>query len=172
MKRILLAVLPMAILLGLTGWAPAQTAENSGETAVTVTATPLTESDIALLRQDLQTRKMEIITGAMDFTETEAKGFWPVYRDYANEQQKLGDKKCQMIKEYAQSYDQMTNDKAAELTAKMLELDRAAFETKTAYWPRFQQVLGAKRAAKFYQVERRLGLMVDLQLASEIPVLD
>ena len=171
MKRTLIIGLQLAILAGLSSLAVAQTEENPAETEVTVTARPLSESDIALLRQDVQTQKMEIITKAMNFTDAEASGFWPVYRDYANEQQKLGDKKYQLIKDYAQNYDQMSDAKAAELTGKMLELDKTAFENRVAYWPTFEKVLGAKRAAKFFQVDRRLNLMIDLELTSEIPVI-
>ncbi len=171
MKRMLIAGLQIAVLAGLTGLAFAQTEENPNRTEVTVEAKPLTESDIALLREDVQARKMEIITAAMNFTDAEATGFWPLYRDYANEQQKLGDKKYQIIKDYAQNYGQMNDTKAAELTGKMLELDKAAFENREAYWPRFEKVLGAKRAAKFFQVDRRLSLMIDLELTSEIPIL-
>lgn len=174
MRRIMILGLQVVVLLGLTGMAIAQTQteEAPEETEAAVEVTPLSESDIALLRQDVQTRKMEIITDAMDFTDQDASAFWPVYRDYANEQQKLGDKKYQLIKDYAQNYDQMDDAKAAELTNRMAELDKAALENRLEFLPKFQKVLGAKRTAKFFQIDRRLSMMIDLQLASRIPIID
>lgn len=172
MKRIMILGLQIVVLLGLTSMAIAQTEETSTEAEETAEVKPLSESDIALLRQDVQTRKMEIITNAMKFTDQEATAFWPVYRDYANQQQKLGDKKYQLIKDYADNYDEMTDAKAGELTSRMMELDKAAFENRAEYWPKFEKVLGAKRAAKFFQVDRRLNLMIDLELTSGIPVID
>ncbi|MEJ2010426.1 MAG: hypothetical protein P8Z30_20115 [Acidobacteriota bacterium] len=172
MKRIMIIGLQLAVLAGLSGLvAFAQTEESPTQTEVIVEAKPLTESDIELLRQDVQSKKMEIITAAMNFTDAEASAFWPVYRDYANQQQKMGDKKYQIIKEYAANYDNMSNAKAAELTQQMFQLDKATFENRTAYWPRFEKVLGAKRAAKFFQVDRRLSLMIDLELSTDIPIL-
>lgn len=172
MRKIMVIGIQMMVLLGLTGVAIAQTEETPEEAGAPVEIRPLTESDIALLRQDVQTRKMEIVTRAMDFTDAEASGFWPVYNDYANEQRKLGDKKYEIIKDYAENYDQMNDGKAAELTDKMLELDKAAFENRAEYWPKFVKVLGAKRAAKFFQVDRRLSLMIDLELTSQIPIIE
>lgn len=171
MKRILIIGLQIMVLLGLTGAAMAQEQSQSA-TEITIEARPLTESDIELLRQDVQTQKMELITKAMNFTDKEASAFWPIYRDYANAQQKLGDKKYQLIKDYAENYDNMSNAKAAELTSRVMDLDKAAFENRVAYWPKFEKAIGAKRAAKFYQVDRRLSLMVDLELSTEIPVLE
>jgi len=172
MKKIMIIGLQLAVLAGLSGLAAfAQVEESSTKTEVTVEAKPLTESDIELLRQDVQSKKMEIITAAMNFNDTEASAFWPVYRDYANAQQKMGDKKYQIIKQYAENYDNMSNTKATQLTQQMFELDKANFENRIAFWPRFEKALGAKRAAKFYQVDRRLTLMVDLELSTDIPIL-
>ena len=158
-------MMSLFVLVVCSGLAVAQAQQ------VHVQAKPLSDSDIALLRQDVQSVRKELVTKAMQFTDAEAKGFWPVYQNYTQELQKVGDSKYQMIKEYAQNYDKMTDAKAAELTGRMFYLDKAILETRTKYWPQFQKVLTPKRAAKFYQVDRRLSLMIDLELASEIPIL-
>jgi len=122
-----------------------------------VTAKPLTDADIQLLRSDLQADKNTIITHAMQFTEPESTAFWPVYRDYARDQQLVGDERLQLIKDYAQNYDSMDDAKFVSV--------------RQEYWTRFEKALGAKRAAKFFQVDSRLSLLVNLQLVSEIPLL-
>jgi DNA anti-recombination protein RmuC len=165
MKKLVIFGLQLGLLAGLSGLAVAQD-------TVTVTAKPLTDSDIALLRQNVQSKKMEIITKTMQFTDAEAAAFWPVYRDYANEQQKIGETRYQLIKEYAQSYGQMTDDQAAALTSKADDVEKSLLELRENYWPKFAKALSPKRAAKFYQVDRRLTLMVDLELSTEVPLLD
>jgi len=165
MKKIVIIGLQLGLLAGLSGWAVAQD-------TVTVTAKPLTDSDIALLRHDVQGDKMAIITKTMQFTDAEAAAFWPVYRNYANEQHGVGDKEYQMIKDYAQNYGQMSDAKAAELAQKTFELEQARHDIQVKYWPQFEKALTAKRAAKFYQVDRRLTLMIDLELSTEVPLLD
>ena len=164
MKKLVISGLQLGLLAGLSGLAVAQD-------PVTVTAKPLTDSDIALLRHDVQGDKMAIITKTMQFTDAEAAAFWPVYRNYANEQQGVGDKEYQMIKDYAQNYGQMSDAKAAELAQKTFELEQTRHDIQVKYWPQFEKALTAKRAAKFYQVDRRLTLMIDLELSTEVPLM-
>ena len=97
--------------------------------------------------------------------------FWPVYRDYARDQQKVGDERVQLIKDYAQRYDAMDDAAARNLVQKQLNIDAKLANLRQEYWPKFEKALGAKRAAKFFQVDNRLSLLVNLQLASEIPML-
>lgn len=170
-RAMIIGVQLLAVLAGFAGLALAQTQETSSASEVTVVAKPLTESDIALLRQDVQAMKTDLIAKAMQFSDAEAKGFWPLYREYSNEVQKMGENRYQIIKDYAENYDHMSEAKAFELTSKMLDLERQTYENREAYWPQFAKVLGARRAAKFLQIDRRLSLMIDLKLSSEIPVL-
>jgi len=136
-----------------------------------VTAKPLTDADIQLLRSDLQADKNTIITHAMQFTEPESTAFWPVYRDYARDQQLVGDERLQLIKDYAQNYDSMDDAKAKNMMQRLLSIDAKFVSVRQEYWTRFEKALGAKRAAKFFQVDSRLSLLVNLQLVSEIPLL-
>lgn len=138
---------------------------------VTVTAKPLTDADIQLLRSDIQAQKDQIITHNMQFTEAEAAAFWPVYRQYANEQHVIGDKRVALIKDYAENYDSMDNVKAAQMMPTLFKIDDANQELRKKYFPNFEKALGAKRAAKFYQIDTRLSLITNLQLASAIPLI-
>jgi hypothetical protein len=160
MKR-LVASWTVCLLLGLSNWAQ----------TTTVTAKPLTDTDIQLLRSDVQSAKTDIIAHTMQFTDTESTAFWPVYRDYARDQQAIGDERVQLIKDYAANYDSMNDDKAKNLAERMMNIDKKTIDLRETYWPKFTKVLGAKRAAKFYQVDYRLSMMINVQLASEIPLL-
>jgi hypothetical protein len=137
---------------------------------VEVSAKPLTNADIQLLRSDVQADKNQIITHTMQFTDSESTAFWPVYRDYSRDQQAIGDERVQLIKDYAQHFDVMDDAKARNMTQRLLNIDSKIVNLRQEYWPRFEKALGAKRAAKFFQVDNRLSLLVNLQLVSEIPL--
>jgi len=137
---------------------------------VEVTAKPLTDTDIQLLRSDLQAGKNDIIAHTMQFTDTESAAFWPVYRDYARYQHALADERLQLIKDYAQNLDSMNDDKAKDMVQRMINIEDKTLNLREDYWPKFMKAIGAKRAARFYQVDNRLTLMVNIQLASEIPL--
>jgi hypothetical protein len=136
-----------------------------------VTAQPLTDTDIQLLRSNLQAEKNDIIAHTMRFTETESAAFWPVYRDYSRDQQVIGDSRVQLIKDYAKNYDSIDDAKAKDMAHRLFDIDAKFTRERQDYWPKFEKALGAKRAAKFYQVDNRLSMMINLQLASDIPLI-
>ena len=138
---------------------------------VEVKAKPLTDADIQLMRQDVQAQKNQIITDTMKFSESEAAAFWPVYKEYAAEQQSIAAKRLNVILDYARNIEKMDDPKAHDLSQRMFAIDDEIQSLRKAYYPRFEKALGAKRAAKFYQVDNRLNLIVNLQLSSEIPLI-
>lgn len=136
-----------------------------------VTVKPLTEDDIKLLRQDVQSIKEDVIRDTMQFSTTEGSAFWPVYRQYADEQRGIAEKRFSIIMEYVKSLDTMTDTQADDLTRRMLQVEDETQSLRKKYLPKFESALGAKRAAKFYQVDNRLTMIVNVQLASEIPLI-
>lgn len=138
---------------------------------VAVQAKPLTDDDIKLLRQDVQSMKDDIIKDTMQFTGAEATAFWPLYRGYAKDQHAIADKRLSLITEYAQNIDRMDNAKASSLTQRLFQIEDDTQALRKAYFSKFENALGAKRAAKFYQVDNRLTMLVNLQLATEIPLI-
>ena len=107
----------------------------------------------------------------MQFTDAESAAFWPVYRDYARDQQLIADQRVQLIKDYAQNYDSMDDAKAKDMVQRMINIEDKTLNLREDYWPKFMKALGAKRAAKFYQVDNRLSLIVTLQLTAAIPLI-
>ena len=139
--------------------------------AVQVTAKPLSDTDIQLLRSDVQSVKNQIIADTMQFTDAESKVFWPVYRDYARDQQVIGDDRVRLITDYAKNYDSMDDPKAKDMVQRMISIEERNLNVRKDYWPKFVNALGAKRAAKFYQVDNRISLIINLQLTDEIPLI-
>ena len=136
-----------------------------------VTAKPVSDSDIQLLRSDVQAGKNEIITATMQFSDAESTAFWPVYRDFARDQQVIGDDRVALIKDYATNYDSMDDAKAKDMVQRMINIEDKTLNLREDYWPKFMKALGAKRAAKFYQVDNRISLLINLQLSSSIPLI-
>jgi hypothetical protein len=128
------------------------------------------DTDIALLRSDIQAQKNDIIAHSMQFTDTQAKAFWPLYRDYSHQQQVIGDQRVSIIKDYASQYATMDDAKAEVLMDRWLNYDEAKTKLRSTYYPQFRDAVGAKQAVKFFQIDQRLNMLVDLKLASEIPI--
>ena len=126
---------------------------------------------IELMRSDLRTEKQAIVTKAMQLTEAQSELFWPVYREYETEMIKLNDERIQMIKDYAASYDSMTDETAKDLIDRAFKLEEGRNKTLKKYVGKMGKTVDMKTAARWAQVEQALGSAIDLQVASELPLL-
>ena len=136
-----------------------------------VVAKPLTDDDITMLRKDIQNSKDEIITEKMKFSKSESDAFWPLYKEYSGKQHAIGETRLAILTEYAQNLDKMSGGKAHDLTVRIMNVEEDSLALKRKYLPRFENVLGETRAAKFFQIDSRLSALVNLQLASEAPLI-
>lgn len=143
----------------------------SAAQTVDVTAKPLTDSEVRLLQSDVQSAKNNIIADTMQFSEAEATSFWPVYNEYARNQHSIADDRLDLMKYYAQNIEKMNDTIANEVAQRSMEIDTRFITLRQGYWPKFEKALGAKKAAKFYQVDSRLTLMVNLELTGQIPLI-
>lgn len=128
------------------------------------------DQDVLLLRQDLRSKKKQLIAANLKLTDAEAEKFWPVYDQYTADLSKLGDQKYALIKEYAQGYGKLTDDQALSLLNRSLALDEQLVQLRMKYVPIFNKVLPGTKTATFFQMDRRISTLLDLQLASEIPL--
>lgn len=129
------------------------------------------ETYFELLRQDLSTKKVLLITEVMQFTEEESEVFWPMYREFDFERQKIGDQFIKLIKDYAENFESMTDKKATELMSRNLDMKTEENNLNIIYFRKFSGVIAPARAAKFMQVMNQIDLILDVQIASQIPLI-
>jgi hypothetical protein len=129
------------------------------------------DSFVELLRSDAKTNKKAMITAAMDFTNDQAATFWPIYRNYEFELDKLGDARFALIKNYADSYENMTDEKAKELIETAFKFQEDRLKLRKKYFNEVSKALSPALAAKFIQVENQIHMVIDMQIASELPLI-
>ena len=167
LKKTITAMLVLAGALILPSTTFAQQSQTSQPAASTPT---VTDKDIQLLREDIRSQKKQLIAANMQLTDAEATKFWPVYDAYTAATTKIGDTRVALVKEYAQSYDTMTDAQAKSLIKRWAATDQELVNLRMQWMPKFEAVLPGKKAALFFQIDRRLSLLIDLQLASMIPM--
>jgi hypothetical protein len=106
----------------------------------------------------------------MQLSAADAAKFWPIYKEYDAELNKLNDLRVANIQEYARTYGQMTDEKADELIQNGLKYRKQRSELLTKYYDHVKRELGATTAARFVQVEDQLLLIIDLQIDSSLPI--
>lgn len=129
-----------------------------------------TNSYIELLRSDLRRQKQTVIAAGMELSGKEADVFWPIYREYEVELAKIGDQRIQLLREYGERYDTMTDDQAADMMKRELALGVARAQLKDGYFERFASATSGRIAARFFQIEAQVDAIIYLQFTSDLPL--
>jgi len=154
------------VVLTIAFTAASRTAFAQRETATGIEV----ERDLALLRRDLKSDKKKLIALNVPLTENEATKFWPVYDQYTGEMSKVYDEFYSIIKEYAANQKTLTDAQASSMINRWAAIQVQQAQTRQRYIPIVEKVIPSRKAALFFQIDRRLYELMDLQVASQIPL--
>jgi Spy/CpxP family protein refolding chaperone len=168
-KRVVIAVALAGLVLMTAERAPAQ--DLAPKPTAEATDQAPSDDDISLFRKDVRSLRKQIIAANLDLTDTEAQQFWPIFDRYTAEMRKLFDRKFEVLKEYAENYDTITDEQADTYIQGRAAVEESILQLRLKYIPIFRKVLSGKTAALFVQLDWRLGLVIDLQLASQVPLI-
>lgn len=164
----------------VTAMSSLHTSAHAQETTPPDTAKPapaeapraITDEDIQLLRKDIRAQRKQLIAVNLPLTPTEAEKFWPVYEQYISELVANNSKKYALIKQFVQTGGVLTDAEAQDSVKQWVGVDESVAALRQKYIPIFGKVLSAKNEALFYQLDRRVQLMIDLQLMALIPMVE
>ncbi len=128
--------------------------------------------NMQLLRDKIKADKKLVVAEAMQLSESEAKGFWPVYEAYQKDLQAINKRAATMIISYADAWNtkSMNNEKAKKLTSEFLAIQSDEVKLMQSYVPKLNKVLPATKVARYLQVESKIRAIVRYELADKIPL--
>jgi transcriptional regulator GlxA family with amidase domain len=167
MKRYLgfAAVMTALILMLTLVSAPIRAAETAAEKKDSAT------SNMEILREKVKADKKLVVAANMDLTDTEAKAFWPIYQEYQAELAKANEKIGNLIGEYAENYQAMTDQTAKKLLDNSIALEKERLALKSAYLPKFEKAIPSIKVARYYQIENKIQAILQYGLAANIPLM-
>ena len=133
-------------------------------TAQTVT------DEIEVLRGVLKADRKVVIAEALQLTEAESTDFWPLYRNYRAEMDKLGDGIVKLVLEYADAFPNVPEDRAGKLLKDYLALEKDLVSVRAKHLKKVTKLLRKSKVLRFAQVENRLDLALRLQMAGALPL--
>jgi hypothetical protein len=161
----------MAVVLMGTSWMLGGTTSSAQEAAPQEsTSHVISDQDMNLLRKDLRARRKQLIAANLRLTEAEATKFWPVYDQYIGELIAINDRKFGLIQEYADNWGKLTNDQSLLFARNWLEMDIEIAQLRQHYVPIVAKVLDGKKTTTFFQLDRRIAMMLELQVSSQMPL--
>jgi hypothetical protein len=125
---------------------------------------------IEALRGTYATDRLGFLAENLHLTEAEGEAFWPIYREYRAEQEKIGDGLVKLVLEYRDAYPDVSEDRARQLLNDYSSLQKEFANHRASYLKRFAKILPATKTLRFAQLENRMDLALRLQLASAVPL--
>lgn len=127
-----------------------------------------------LIRTDVRAQKAVLVGETLSLTTEQAAAFWPIYEEYEGELKMIWDSHLELIEAYAASYDSMTDEVANTLAewAMELEIQRIQLLRETFREMADHEAIGAVTAAHFIQVENRIDMLVNMEIMTDLPMLE
>jgi Spy/CpxP family protein refolding chaperone len=150
----------------------AQTSATTTADGAGAQSNSVSNQDIEMLRKDLRSQRKEITAQNMNLTADEATKFWPIFDQYRQEAIKPNDQRWALIKDYATNYNTMTDAQAQDYIKRSTDVEQQLLALRMKYVPLFEKVISPKKTALWYQIDRRVDLLINLQLSTQIPMVD
>jgi hypothetical protein len=128
--------------------------------------------NMQILRDKIKADKKLLVSANMELTESEAKGFWPVYEEYQKTLSKINQRIGKLVESYAADYraKTLTDEKAQKLIDELMAIDKAEGKLNTSCVAKLGKVLPAKKVARYLQIENKIRAALKYELAANIPV--
>jgi Spy/CpxP family protein refolding chaperone len=126
---------------------------------------------VEVVRSDIRTEHQAMVLANLNLTEAQSAAFTPIWDAYSADLKKHWDKRIALVKDYANQYQTMNDVAAADLMKRMSTLEKENLKLRDTYAKKVMKVLPTTIAARWVQIERRLNMLVELQLASDIPLM-
>ena len=153
-------IVAAALVLMLFGFAPLRAAQDKPA------------DNMQILRDKLKADKKLLVASNMELTESEAKGFWPIYDEYQKELQKLNQRLGKVLESYADDNrgKSLTDDKAKKLIDEAVSIEQAEANIKSTFAPKLSKVLPVKKVARYLQIENKIRAVVRYDIAQGVPL--
>jgi Spy/CpxP family protein refolding chaperone len=128
--------------------------------------------NMQILLEKVKADKKLLVAANMELTESEAKGFWPVYEEYQKKLTAINQRIVRLIESYAEDYraNTLTDEKAKKLTDKLVAIGKAEAELQAASVPKLSKVLPPKKVTRYLQIESKIRAVVKYELAKGVPL--
>jgi len=144
----------------------------AGPLAAQLSMTEQARIEIDASRKMINDKRNTAIAFNMSFTQEEKEKFWPLYREYRAAMAKVGDKRLDVIVDYADNIDAMTDSKAKQLLDRSFAVDKETIKVKQKYADKFRRILPETKVVRLMQIENRMDAMVELKIAEGVPLME
>jgi len=127
---------------------------------------------IEMTREVIKAEKKAAVADAMQLTDAESQPFWDLYNEYQGKQYPVHNKRIAIIKDLADNYENLSDEKADELWTNYMKFQQELLKVKISYYKKFKKIISPGDAARYFQIENKIDALINAKLAAEIPLIE
>ena len=163
------AIFAAACLIGVSAFV-GTAAQAPQPVAASTTPKVNVEEVLKSMRADMQTARADVMAKNLTLTADQAAKFWPVFNQYQKEQNVIMDEQLKSIQGYTETYRTLDSAGAMALITAHLDRDAKMTALRLHWLGEFQKAVPANIAARAMQIDRRLSMLAQLEISSQIPL--
>jgi hypothetical protein len=125
---------------------------------------------IEMIKTQVGTQRQALVAENLQLTEEESKAFWPVYRSFHIERDKLVDRRIQLLMEFRDNFDGLTEEQSKKMLDDYIVLQDEQLKLRKKWVKNFRAVLSEKTTLRYFQIENKLDAIIDFDLAQMVPL--
>ena len=126
---------------------------------------------VQLTRSAIQAERQAILAANLELDEKESAIFWPLYQEYRDALESAVSTRVNLLNQYFASYETLTDKEAVALLDKHFAWEKEVLKVRSDHAKKMSKALSGKTVARFFQIENKMDIIVEYELAGEIPLI-
>ena len=127
------------------------------------------KEEIDLMQSVYGMEKKAMVEEFVKVDPAQKAAFWQLYDEYETARKDLGKRRIELLEQYADNYDKLTNETADAWTKEVLDLSKKKDAFIVSYYNKIKKVTNPIVALQFYQIESYILSGIRLKILGEIP---
>ena len=130
------------------------------------------EEEVDFLQSIFGMEKKEAVAGMIKLDNAKSESFWELYDEYEADRKNLGKKRINLLQNYANNYENMSNEDIDLLIKESMTLSGKTDKLINSYYKKIHKQVGSVPAAQFYQIENYLLSEIRAAILGEMDMID
>jgi len=130
------------------------------------------KEELDLMQSVFGMEKKSMVAEFVQVNDAQENAFWALYDQYEAARKELGKKRIELLGQYVNNWDNMTNATADALTKEVISLNKKTDALMVSYYNKVKKVTNPLVALQFYQVEAYILSGIRLEILGRLPLPD
>ena len=125
---------------------------------------------IELVRAQIATNRQALVAENLGLSAEQSEVFWPMYRKFQTERAALVDRRVQILTDFRDNFDSLSNEMARQLLDDYLNYEQEMQKLTRKYVREFRKILDDKMVLRYMQIEGKIDTIIDYDLSQVVPL--